>query len=157
MRSSSIAAKSTGSISGISSRLSVYSRSAPSSNLRSPISGCIAGRTPSSSIALEVASSIVDWRTSPLTASPKRVRSTASGTLPARKPGTRTSRPTSLSRATSLPSMSAAGTLILYSRLSPSAADLGNLHACLVVGGRGGGGHGAGGGTRTPKACATGS
>ena len=41
--------------------------------------------------------------------------------------------------------------------LEPFGADLGNLHACLVVGGRGAGGHGAGGGTRTPKACATGS
>ena len=41
--------------------------------------------------------------------------------------------------------------------LEPFGADLGNLHACLVVGGRGGGGHGAGGGIRTPTACATGS
>ena len=60
-------------------------------------------------------------KTSPRTAAPYRLRNSGSGTLPGRKPGIRTIRPTSSSRLVTLSSTSFAGIVILNSRFSPSA------------------------------------
>lgn len=93
----------------------------PSSNDVTSIFGRSAGRRSCVLIAWRDPSLTVSSRTSPSTRLPCCLRNRVTGTLPGRKPGMRIVRPRSVRRVEMRPSISEAGTVILYSRLRPSA------------------------------------
>ncbi len=112
--------KSIGSISGITSIDSLYSRSEPSSNVTRSTFGSVAGRRSLSCIRSLIESWTVCSKISPRTASPKRFFSIAKGTFPGRNPGTFTVPPTSVRRVFMRPSIFSLGITIAYSRFRPS-------------------------------------
>ena len=96
----------------------LYSRFPSGSNEVTSIFGVVAGRRPRSLSTPCEESLTVSSSTSPRTASPKRLRISDSGTLPGRKPGSRTVLARLPSRAVIFSSISAAGMATLNSRVS---------------------------------------